>query len=51
MSSSDKRVYFGLGRETGIASVEIHWPRGTVQRLTHAAVDRFVRVEEPAPSQ
>jgi hypothetical protein len=48
MSSSDKRVHFGLGDETRIASIEIRWPRGAVQRLTNVAADRFLRVEEPA---
>jgi hypothetical protein len=50
MSSSDKRVHFGLGGEKGIASVEIRWPRGTVQTLTDVAADRFLKVEEPLQS-
>ena len=48
MSSSDKRVHFGLGGETRVASIEIRWPRGAVQRLENVAADRFVNVEEPA---
>jgi hypothetical protein len=47
MSSSDKRVHFGLGAETKVASIEIRWPRGAVQRIDNVAVDRFVRIEEP----
>ena len=27
MSSSDKRVHFGLGQESKVASIEIRWPR------------------------
>lgn len=46
MSSSDKRVHFGLGRETKIASVEIRWPGGVVQTIKDAAVDRVLRIEE-----
>jgi len=46
MSSSDKRVHFGLGGETRIASIEIRWPRGGVQRLTDVAADQFLKVEE-----
>jgi hypothetical protein len=47
MSSSDKRVHFGLGNESQISSVEIRWPRGKVQRLSTVAVDRILKVEEP----
>ena len=47
MSSSDKRVHFGLGAETKIASIEIRWPRGAVQRIENVAADRFMRIEEP----
>ncbi len=47
MSSSDRRVYFGLGRETRAAALEIRWPRGAVQHLGGVAADRFVKVREP----
>lgn len=47
MSSSDKRVYFGLGDESRISAIEIHWPRGAVQRLANVAADQFLKVEEP----
>lgn len=47
MSSSDKRVHFGLGADSNIKSVEIHWPRGVVQRLTAVRADQYVRVTEP----
>ncbi|HYN05668.1 MAG TPA: CRTAC1 family protein [Vicinamibacteria bacterium] len=47
MSSSDKRVHFGLGGETRIQSLEIRWPSGVVQRLTDVLVDRVLKVEEP----
>jgi hypothetical protein len=47
MSSSDRRLHFGLGREQGIKSVEIRWPRGTVQTLQNVPVDQALKVEEP----
>lgn len=47
MSSSDKRVHFGLGQEKRIHSIEIHWPGGAVQRLTDVAADQFLTIEEP----
>jgi len=47
MSSSDRRVHFGLGSETRAASVEIRWPSGVVQTLTDVAADRIVELVEP----
>jgi enediyne biosynthesis protein E4 len=47
MSSSDKRVHFGLGPEKEIKSVEIQWPSGTKQRLEGIKADRIVTVREP----
>ncbi len=47
MSSSDKRVHFGLGPEKDIRSVEIRWPSGVVQQLTGVVADRILKVEEP----
>ena len=47
MSSSDRRAHFGLGKETEIASLEIHWPSGIVQRLDHVKADQILKVEEP----
>ena len=47
MSSSDKRVHFGLGPEAKVRELEIRWPSGAVQRLTDVPVDRVLKVEEP----
>jgi hypothetical protein len=47
LSSSDRRVHFGLGSETSVQSIEIHWPRGAVQTLKNVAADQILRVEEP----
>jgi len=47
MSSSDRRLHFGLGSEQGIKSVEIRWPRGIVQTLQNIPVDQALKVEEP----
>jgi len=48
MSSSDKRVHFGLGAETKIASVEIRWPSGIRQTLLNVTADQILTVEERA---
>ena len=47
LSSSDKRVHFGLGSAKEARSVEIRWPSGIVQRLEQVRGDQFVRIEEP----
>lgn len=46
MSSSDKRVHFGLGTEDKVSSVEIRWPSGTQQTLKDVAADQVIKVEE-----
>jgi hypothetical protein len=47
MSSSDKRVHFGLGKESKIASLEITWPSGITQTLKSPAADQILKLEEP----
>jgi hypothetical protein len=48
MSSSDRRVHFGLGVESKIKYAEIRWPSGIVHRLEHPATDQILKVKEPA---
>jgi hypothetical protein len=47
LSSSDKRVHFGLSRNTKAKTIEIRWPSGMVQTLQDVQGDRIVPVEEP----
>jgi hypothetical protein len=47
MSSSDKRVHFGLGPETKVESLEIRWPSGIRQTLKNLAADQFLTLDEP----
>jgi hypothetical protein len=47
MSSSDRRVHFGLGTETVISSVEIRWPGGQAQTLSAVKANQILRVSEP----
>ncbi len=47
LSSNDKRAHFGLGPDASATSVEIHWPSGTVQKLTDVKADRELHVKEP----
>jgi len=48
MSSSDKRVPFGLGSDSAVKLLEIRWPSGKTQTLQDVGVDRVLRVEEPS---
>ena len=50
MSSSDRRVHFGLGSEKSAASIEIRWPSGLVQTLGNVAADQILKIDEPHPS-
>jgi enediyne biosynthesis protein E4 len=47
LSASDPRVHFGLGKVDADAAIEIRWPSGIVQNLTHVRVDQEVHVDEP----
>jgi len=46
LSSSDKRVHFGLGAAEK-ADIRILWPSGTRQNLNGVRADQFVQVKEP----
>ena len=45
-SAGDLRVHFGLGDERK-ASLEIHWPSGTVQELKDVLSDQRLQIDEP----
>ena len=47
LSSSDKRVHFGLGAEAGARTIEIHWPSGVHQTLKDVRGDRILKIDEP----
>jgi hypothetical protein len=47
MSSSDRRVHFGLGSERSAASIEVRWPGGRVQILKDIAAGQILKIEEP----
>ncbi|MBT6144750.1 MAG: CRTAC1 family protein, partial [Gemmatimonadetes bacterium] len=47
MSTSDRRVHFGLGEEDAVATVEIRWPSGAIQELVAPEVDRVITIAEP----
>jgi hypothetical protein len=45
VSSSDKRVHFGLGTDL-TANVEVRWPSGSVQKLSGVRGDQILQVTE-----
>jgi enediyne biosynthesis protein E4 len=48
LSSSDKRVHFGLGAETVAGTIEIRWPSGIRQTIKNVPADQILQVDEPA---
>jgi hypothetical protein len=47
LSSSDRRVHFGLGAESAIRTIEIRWPSGAVQTIPSPRADRILHIREP----
>jgi enediyne biosynthesis protein E4 len=47
LSSSDKRVHFGLGQAKLVDTIEIRWPSGIHQTIRHVLADQILKVDEP----
>ena len=45
-SSSDSRLYFGLGNATQVTAVEVLWPSGQKDSYHNLDADRFYNVRE-----
>ena len=50
LSSSDKRVHFGLGAHASAKLLEISWPSGISQKLEDVRADQLLTVREPYPT-
>ena len=50
LSSSDKRVHFGMASESLAQSIEIRWPSGILQTLKNVRADQILQVDEATPS-
>jgi hypothetical protein len=48
LSTSDKRVHFGIGQDRTVQKIEIRWPSGTRQTLKDVRADQVVQIDEPA---
>jgi hypothetical protein len=46
VSSSDRRVHFGLGADARALEIELRWPSGKVQVLKNVTADRILKVTE-----
>lgn len=46
LSSSDKRVYFGLGSNAAVQTLEIRWPSGIRQVMKDVRSDQILQVDE-----
>jgi hypothetical protein len=45
-STSDPRLHFGLGAATSVDSVEVHWPSGSVEKISLPGIDAIYTVVE-----
>jgi len=45
--SSDRTVFFGIGKEATAKSIEILWPSGVRQKLDNVNADRYLKIDEP----
>jgi hypothetical protein len=50
-SSSDKRVYFGLGNATVVERIELAWPTGVKQVLRSVTADQILTIVESSPEK
>ena len=46
LSSSDKRLHFGLGEDAVAKSIEIQWPSGIRQSLQNVRDDQILSIDE-----
>jgi hypothetical protein len=47
LSSSDKRVHFGLGSDDVANEIQIRWPSGIVQTLKDIHANQILQIDEP----
>jgi hypothetical protein len=46
LSSNDLRLHFGLGERQEVDLVEVRWPSGIVDRLTHVSANQALVIQE-----
>ncbi len=50
-SANDPRLLVGLGSDTAVDRVEVHWPDGSVEEWTGVAVDRYTTLSKGTGSK
>jgi hypothetical protein len=48
LSSSDKRVHFGLGKDDVVRQIQVRWPSGIVQTLKDLRANQVLQIDEPS---
>jgi enediyne biosynthesis protein E4 len=48
LSSSDKRLHFGLDQDATAKSIEIQWPSGIHQTIQNVRGDQILQIDEPS---
>ncbi len=46
-STNDKRLFFGVGKATSVANVEVHWPSGVTQIMNDVSTEQTLVLREP----
>ena len=46
IDSNDLRLYFGLGSETKIDSIEVRWPNGESETFPALGVEQYMEISE-----
>lgn len=49
-SQNHQRLHFGLARNTQIEKITVHWPSGTVQKVSGAKAGQVLHLKEPPKS-
>ena len=49
LSSSDRRLHFGLGKAGKVDQIEVQWPSGAVTRLRDVRANQILEIEEGQP--
>ena len=47
-SQNHTRIHFGLGQNTTIQLLEIHWPSGIIQTIENIPADQIIQIVEPS---
>lgn len=46
LSQNDLRVHFGLEKRTKVNLIEVHWPSGTVDKISDTGVNKIITIKE-----